>query len=220
MVFIKHMEILGGEAAIVEVEGALNSQTSPDFEDYINQLVEKNIFYILFDASRLEYVSSDGIGLALFIQKKLSQNNGFLVIYSLPDEVYSLFKLLGFDKIFTLAGSRIDAMQIMDRQIEMRGAPVGEAGTLTIEKDALPAAAPDRIPEMPEENYPIPEAAGGVSGSAALMPEKKGKEEFDPVIVECMNCKSLIRVKKSGDYICPSCKIEFTVDAGRTVHFQ
>lgn len=213
MVFVNHMEILGGKAAIVEIQGALNSQTSPDFEDYLNQLMQKNIFYMLFDASKMEYISSDGIGLALFLQKSLARKNGCLVMYNLPDEVSSLFRLLGFDKVFTIAASRIEAMQIMDRQIEMRSGPeAGEAGAGMEHRDErmeVDVGGPHRGEEASRE-IPVSER----------LPEKPERTEFDPIIVECRDCRTLIRVKKSGDYICPSCKIEFSVDGERTVKFR
>ncbi len=219
MIFINHIEILGGEAAIVEIQGPLNSETSPDFEEYINRLVDKKIFYILLDAAKLEFISSDGIGLTLFIQKKLSKNNGYFVIYNLPDEIYSLFKLLGFDKIFTIALTRIDAMQIMDRQIEMRGSPEKAAEEGLQPHSGNEAAVKDG--NDTDDGAMGFYSSGIINSGAEMHPAEinRDRDEFDPVIVECINCSSLIRVKKSGEYICPSCKVEFTVDREKSVRF-
>ena len=120
MVFINHIEVLSGEAAIVEINGPLNGETSPDFETYVNSLLEKRICFILLDAGNLQFVSSEGIGVILFIQKKLSENNGFFIMYNLQDEVQLLYNILGFDKVIKIARSKIDAMETMDKQIELR----------------------------------------------------------------------------------------------------
>ena len=43
---------------------------------------------------------------------------------------------------------------------------------------------------------------------------------FDQFVVECTNCKTLVRVKVAGDYLCPTCKIEFSVDKDQEVSFK
>ena len=124
-VVINHAEILDNKVAVVEIDGPLDSHTSPDFEEYINQILAKSILFILFDAGKMTYVSSEGIGLLLFLQRKISEANGFFVLFNLSGEILTLYRLLGFDKVFRIAESRADALQIMDRQMELResGAP-------------------------------------------------------------------------------------------------
>lgn len=218
MIFINHMEVLSGEAAIVEIEGHLNGKTSPDFEEYINQLLEKEMIYILIDASKLEFVSSEGIGVMLYIQKKITERNGFFILYNLTSEVSSLYDILGFSKVFNIAHSKIEALQIMDRQREMRekGEDKGEDSgnfAVSLEKD---------------EDITISEFQGTLSGKETapdkeLKTVQKKKEAvsatFSPFIVECEKCKTLIRIKKSGSYLCPTCKTELTVNNDQTVDF-
>jgi len=188
MIFIDHTEILNGDAAIVSIKGPLDSNTSPGFEDYINQLLEKKIYYILLDGENIEYVSSSGIGVTLFIQKKVSEKNGYFVVYNLSLEISSLYGVLGFDKIFRIADDEINAMEIMDRQIEMRRG----------------------------EEYHIEE--GDKTGSPETSPDQKKQPESIPQndnnrIIECRHCRSNVRVKLSGDYLCPFCRMEFHYDA-------
>lgn len=212
MVFINHLEVLNGEVAIVEVEGPLNGNTSPDFEDYINKLLNKNMPFIIFDAGKLEYVSSEGIGVMLFIQKKISENNGFFVIFNLSDEIISLYKLLGFDKIFRIAGSRTEAMQIMDRQFELRDDYSDknkdnnkDNNKVTVKKEEDPESK--TIGKKFSDNDQIIEKQHKIDKSI-----NNDVSVFNPFIIECAKCKSLIRIKKIGTYNCPECGIEFSVN--------
>jgi len=120
MLFINFKEIFEGKVAIVEVEGPLDSQTSPNFEDYLNQFLAKKIFFILFDFKKLTYLSSEGIGSILYVQQKISEKNGYVIIFNHSSEINSLFKVIGFNQIFRLSKNKSEALQIMDRQIELR----------------------------------------------------------------------------------------------------
>ncbi len=217
MVFINHIEVLSGEAAIVEINGPLNSKTSPDFEEYINQLLDKKMIYILLDASQLEFVSSEGIGVMLYVQKKIAERNGFFILYNLIPEVSSLYEILGFDKVFNLASSKIDALQIMDGQIGLRDK--GEPGDTGIHTPSLEEDDDIKISEIPETF---------IEERKSYQNEVKTKREsgetetvaFDPFIVECEKCKTLVRIKQSGGYLCPTCKNELTANSDQTVDFM
>lgn len=195
MIFINHTEVMGGSVAIVKIDGPLDSFTSPDFEEYIGQLLDKKASFILLDALKLDYVSSEGIGVILLIQKRIAEQNGFFIIFNLPDEVRSLYEVLGFDKVFRMARDQAEAMQIMDRQIELRERGGGSGGRQ-------------------------PEQRGSVEPQADVdsAPTRQGPVFF-PFVIECANCKSLIRIKQSGEYLCPECRAEFTVLPDQTAIF-
>ncbi len=214
---IKHSEILDNRVAVVEIDGPLDSLTSPGFEDYINKLLDKNILFILFDSGKMSYVSSEGIGLLLFLQRKISEANGFFVIFSLPHEILTLYALLGFDNVFRIAKDRAEAIQVMDRQMELRKKGLKEEPPMLPAEDVTIGAAGAMEPfeEMspppakPEEMRKKPSApAAEEEMPAGLQPRSR--------IVECSHCKSLMRVSRDGDYLCPHCNTEFTVKSRDT----
>jgi len=207
-VVINHAEILDNRVAVVDIEGPLDSYTSPDFEDYINQLLGKSIVFILFDAGRMEYVSSEGIGLLLFLQRKISEANGFFVIFNLSNEIMTLYRLLGFDKVFRIADSRADALQIMDRQMELREKGITEE----LEPGPAPAAVKPAPEEEPAAPAPAPEVAPAPKPAEAPAESPEGG-----MVIECRNCKSPNRVYHDGDYICPHCNTEFSVMGRETM---
>ncbi|MDY6932834.1 MAG: STAS domain-containing protein [Spirochaetota bacterium] len=209
MVFISLTEAIDGKVAIIELDGALDSETSHDLEEYIDQLTAKNQNLIIMDTSKLEYVSSVGIGVTLYVHKKILLNNGCFVICNLTNEISTLYKLLGFDKIFRIASNREEALQIMNKQLEMRDHPEMKN---SMHEDNLEL---ERL-----RVHSIEEV--GFEENSLEMPSDEIAEKvaFDnPIILECAECKSLIRVKKSGAYMCPDCKMEFTVEADQTVLF-
>ncbi len=197
MIFISHTDILDGRALLLEISGQLDSGTSADFEDYINETISRNIRFIIFDAGKLEFVASEGIGVLIFVQKKIVNLNGFFLIINMPDEIRSLFTILGFEKIFTFAESRIDAMQMIDRQIELR----------ENNSDVLSGnTADDEIKQ------------GEISPGKSIEP---GPGVFpNPVIIECIKCRSLIKIKEPGDYLCSDCSEKFSINEDQIVSFS
>ncbi|MFH0974160.1 MAG: STAS domain-containing protein [Spirochaetota bacterium] len=205
MIFINHTEDLEGKVVLIELKGALDSETSPDFEDYINQLLLKKKFFVIINAKNLTYISSAGFGVFLYTQKKILSSKGFFIVCNISEEIATIYKMLGFDKIIKLANSKEEALSIMQKQItliesEMRGKAV-------IKKEALDSfrAQPEVVKELSNSNSEE---------------ESSGEKTFDhPIILECAECKGMIRVKKSGEYICPDCKTGFTVEPDQTVVF-
>lgn len=191
MILIKHNEVLGGRAAAIDLEGPLDSSTAADLEDYLNGLCDRGIVFFTINASGLNYMSSSGIGVVVRIQKRVSDFKGCFVVYALPTDMRTLFNILGFDRILRIAEGRIEAMEIIDKQIEMR----------------------DYYDENPVS---IEEAdQRDVSGSE----EGESRESFSPFIIECENCSSLVRVRYPGEFKCPECGIHFFADHDKNIKF-
>ncbi|MBN2400860.1 MAG: STAS domain-containing protein [Spirochaetes bacterium] len=201
MIFINHTEDLGGKVIIVEIKGALNSETSADFEEYINQILGKKKLFLIIDALGLKYISSAGFGVFLYIQKKLIVSKGFFIVCSISQEIFQLYKLLGFDKIIKLAKDKDEALSIIKKHISLIENEVVEKPSADDKSDySVPIDTKSSLNENPDE--------------------APSDTTFDhPIILECTGCKGMIRVKKSGSYICPDCKTEFTVEPDQTVIF-
>jgi anti-anti-sigma factor len=205
MIFISHTDILDGKAVLLEIAGRLDSASSPDFEDYINDIISRNIRFIIFDAKKLEFVTSEGIGVLILIQKKVVMKNGFFVIINMSNEIKTLFSLLGFDKIFTFNDSRIEAMQLIDRQMELRENDTENISMKNEVNTSDEIKAEEKKYEKPSD-MEIP-----VTVSAAFP---------SPVIIECIKCRSLIRIKEPGDYLCSECSERFSVDEDQIIKFS
>ncbi len=226
MIFINHSEILDGKVTIVDLKGSLDSSTCVDFENYINELLDKEKIFLIFDGAGLEFVSSAGIGVMLFIQQKISQKNGAFVLFNLADEIKALYSILGFDSVFKMAISRIDAMQVMDKHIEMRDGDELDSDDEIIEEQNLDSSELEQesdriefemIDDVSENNDVDEERIIIEESDEEIIVE--APQEFEPFVVECIKCEALVRVSFSGDFKCPDCDTEFTVKDNKTVVF-
>lgn len=208
MFLINHTETVKDKIIVVEVNGPLNSETGAGFESYIDQIIGEKKLLIIIDAEKLEFVSSAGIGAFIYSQKKIISNNGFMIICNLSDEISSLFKLLGFDKIFKIAGSKDEAIDIMDKQLELRSDDINDKSSIQPQGVDL------------DDDVDI-EVKSDYSGNSeiTLNGENDALEFGSPIILECAECKSIIRIKRAGSYICPDCKTDFSVDQDQTIIF-
>lgn len=205
MIFISHSGILDDKAMIVDIKGVLDSSTSTDFEDYINQLLIRKKNHIIINSENLEYISSAGIGVILYIQKKILALKGIFILCTVSDEIQALFKLLGFDKIIRIATDKAEAIQIMDKHFKLAE---------DIQKEQIYAGK-----KINAETGSMDEDSETELSFMKSYDETGQKIFENPIILECANCKSMIRVKKSGSYICPDCKSEFFVDSDQTIIF-
>ena len=56
----------------------------------------------VIDFKELEYISSAGLSVLLFTQKRLSDKNQQLKLINMNDHIRDVFLYAGFDKIFTI----------------------------------------------------------------------------------------------------------------------
>lgn len=209
MFFINHTDIGEGSAAIIETDGPLNSDSAPDFDDYISKLIDNNVIHLLIDLKNLSYISSEGIGAILMIQKSINEKNGLAVFFNINSEIVSLFKLLGFDTVLTIAEDRADALHVLDKNMELF--PGGVPSRIIDNTDNRDEFHPEEESVFSEFEDSEPELFSDIEESG---------NTFDPFVIECMKCSSLIRIKESGDQLCPYCSAEFTVADDKKAVFK
>lgn len=134
MIFIDHTEVLEGQVAVVDLAGPLDSDSSTEFEEYANRILDGETRYIILNMEKVDYISSAGIGLILYLQKTINRLGGYFVIFNLNAEIQSLFSLLGFDRVLSMAETRIESMEIIDRQMELRGGELTDSENIAESK--------------------------------------------------------------------------------------
>ncbi len=220
MFFINHTDIGEGSAAIIEIEGPLNSDSAPDFDDYVSKLADNNVIHLLLDMKNLNFISSEGIGAALMLQKSINSKNGAAVFFNLNYEITSLFKLLGFDRLFTIASDRADALQILDRHMELfQKDRTAQNSGITAGNDFTPFEDESSLPdsgfsESDSDSFTVFE---DTAEDDDILADNEKDETF---IIECVKCRSLIRINESGDQLCPHCSAEFTVTDDKQAVFR
>jgi len=87
------------EVCILHVIGRLDASNAKDLEDQIIELIDSGETAFVANLERLDYVSSSGLRVFLFIGKKLSAK-GLIHFCCLQQQVNKVFEISGFSTIF------------------------------------------------------------------------------------------------------------------------
>ena len=91
---------VNGSSLEVNVEGRLDTMTSPEFEEKVNASLE-GVKDIVFDFTNLEYISSAGLRILLSLQKKMNKL-GSMKIKNPNEIVMEIFEVTGFIDILNV----------------------------------------------------------------------------------------------------------------------
>jgi anti-anti-sigma factor len=89
-----------GKPTVIALEGRLDTNTSPQLEEYAGDLYAKGVNDIVVDMSKCEFVSSAGLRVIVAMQKRAAVG-GSLVFRGVVPEVMDVFTMTGFDNILT-----------------------------------------------------------------------------------------------------------------------
>ena len=99
-----------GDVSVVDIQGHLDTNTSPEAEAAINALIDAGTSRILIDFGALDYISSAGLRVLLATAKKLKAAGGDLKICSLNDTVQEVFDISGFSSILAVSANQEEAL--------------------------------------------------------------------------------------------------------------
>ena len=81
--------------------GRIDTSTAKAFEDgVIGAINSNNKIAICFN--EIDYISSAGLRVVLMAGKKLTSLSGKFVLLNMPEKIFSVFKMSGFDKILKI----------------------------------------------------------------------------------------------------------------------
>ena len=87
----------------ITVSGFLDAHTFEEMERTINDLFERNVYRLVVDLSRLDYISSAGAGVFIGAIGTAQENDGNIILMRPSPNVKEVFDLLGLSQIFTFA---------------------------------------------------------------------------------------------------------------------
>lgn len=99
-----------GTIQILDLEGDLDAHTAPDFEAAIRKCLDGNQHRIIVQGTRLEYISSAGLGVFMAFIEEVREGGGDIKITDLQPRVYNVFDLLGFPVLFDILATETDAV--------------------------------------------------------------------------------------------------------------
>ncbi len=100
-----------GEVKVVRIEGKLDTQTSPDAQAQLAQLIDQGATKLVVNFEKLDYISSAGLDILLKAAKQLEGNSGELRVCGLNEFVQEVFDISGFTTILTVTKTEPEALE-------------------------------------------------------------------------------------------------------------
>ena len=94
-----------GMALVLSPQGRLDSTTAPAFEQRVRACLDAGNRHLVIDLGALDFVSSAGLRIFMIVGKTLKAERGHIVLCRLQDGVREVFRISGFDRIFTILPS-------------------------------------------------------------------------------------------------------------------
>lgn len=98
-----------GDILVLAPSERLDSISSPIFEERLLELIDGGERNLIVDFSALHYMNSAGLKALLLAARKLEPAQGKIILCGISSNVYTIFELTGFNKIFTIAPDRDQA---------------------------------------------------------------------------------------------------------------
>jgi len=100
---IEHLDVL-------ELNGELDAHTAAQLEESLQNLLNKNKHHIIVNCTRLEYISSAGLGVFMAYIEDVRGLGGDIKLTNMNPRVYNVFDLLGFPTLYDIMDDESDAV--------------------------------------------------------------------------------------------------------------
>ena len=88
----------------------LDTDNAAAVEDELKKITGQSPERVLFDFSKTEYIASAGLRVLLITTRSILKKGGIVALSSLSPKVRKVFEIAGFTKIFSIFGSREEAL--------------------------------------------------------------------------------------------------------------
>lgn len=114
-------------ASVVEVSGRIAASESMDLTRRLEaHLAADEVRALVLDLSRVEYMSSSGLGTVIWLGKRMREMQRGYAIAGLRDRVAQVFKLSGLDRILPIYPDLAAAEAALEERASGGGASAGQ----------------------------------------------------------------------------------------------
>lgn len=109
-----HMEVTSraeGDTIVIYVDGDLTTNSSPEAEEEINQILEGQSNNVIINVEKVNFIASTGLRIILSLGKRLSVDGCKLCVCSMNPTTKSVFEMSGFSKLFPIFDSEEEALE-------------------------------------------------------------------------------------------------------------
>ena len=101
-----------GAVAIVAISGRIDSNTSPQLERVLIDMIAAGAPRLVLDLTGTQYLSSAGLRILLLTAKQIERARGRFVLHGLCDRVRDVLDLSGFLSELKVCSDRTEAVAI------------------------------------------------------------------------------------------------------------
>lgn len=98
--------VVDGDILSIVLRGDLNSASTQEFENLIQQHLDAGFNKIIIDCQYMGYVSSLGIGSLVALQTRLRRQGGAVKLCAIQGPVMQVLKLVRLDSVLDIYGDR------------------------------------------------------------------------------------------------------------------
>ena len=98
MEFIPHE--IDHDVFVLMADGGLNRDNARSFTEDIEKMVQSGFTKLIIDCSRLDFISSSGLGTLLVLQKRMKAAGGEVKLCSVKGIVVQALQIMRLDRLF------------------------------------------------------------------------------------------------------------------------
>jgi anti-sigma B factor antagonist len=98
------------KAFVVYIDGDLTTNSSPDVEEEIREILEDGPNNLVINVERVGFVASTGLRVILSLGKRLSAQGLKLTVCGMNSTTKSVFDMSGFSKLFPIFETEDEAL--------------------------------------------------------------------------------------------------------------
>jgi anti-anti-sigma factor len=91
-----HQDFFGrkNSPTTVELEGSLDTATAPELEQRLAPVLKRSVREIVFDLSRLAFISSAGLRVFSMVRKQLKEQGGLVSFVHMQPQIEEVFAIM------------------------------------------------------------------------------------------------------------------------------
>jgi anti-sigma B factor antagonist len=99
------------KSSIIDLSGDLDAHTSVQLERSIQELIDKKQHNLIINFSKLNYISSAGLGVFMAFIDEVRSKGGDIKFSNMPDKIFQVFDLLGFPMLYEIYSDEKEAVE-------------------------------------------------------------------------------------------------------------
>ncbi|MBC8042223.1 MAG: STAS domain-containing protein [Rhizobacter sp.] len=98
-------------STIIEVSGDLDAHTATQLEKTIQDLLDAHQFRLIVNFTKLNYISSAGLGVFMAFIDDVRTNGGDIKFSNMSEKIFNVFDLLGFPLLYEIYKEENEAVK-------------------------------------------------------------------------------------------------------------